>query len=505
MSTNLASSPLLKADLDAIARSLEPELREAFLRAATRMRQLLPIGEIAELFDTGDIASIIDKVGNLGLDAAARNALRDGLLQSATRAAEATAAEFNLAFDIVNPYAVRWAQQHAAETIQGISAETQQAVRDIINRAIIEGNAPRVQAQEIRRIVGLTQRDALAVDRFLQGLGQTPNARAQADRMADRLLRRRAENIARTETMLAANRGQQAAWDAAADQGLISRGAQKVWIATGDRRTCPICRVLDGKVVGFQDGFSISEEAIFDQAGEVAGTRPLKTPHTERTPPAHASCRCTTGLVFEEPEKRPRVRTTAQGAPQPTMAPPRPPSRQGPARQFSNFDESKQFINDHYGEWRQSFTSAEQSALNFYQSPGFELMNGQLRGLKINAPAPDLARARKATKDLQGAISRAPALKEDVTVWRGFNRGQFDLVQGAQISDPAFLSTSLTREGAGAVGRAAAGSEQVLAQIRLPAGTRAAAGSLKELVLAPGAQFRVVSVKGKSAVLELIG
>jgi F like protein len=287
-----------KTDLDSIARSLEPELRDAFLRAAARMRELVPVGQLTELLEAGQFTQIFDLVGNLGLDAAARTALRDGLLQASIGVAEASAAEFGLAFDIVNPYAVRWAQQHAANTIQGISAETQQAVWDIIQRALIEGNAPRVAARDIRRIVGLTQRDALAVDRFLQGLGAAPNARTMADRMADRLLRRRAENIARTETMLAANRGQQAAWDAAADQGLIDRGARKVWIATSDRRTCPICRVLDGQTVGFQDNFAITEEATgFTSSGEVAGTRGLARPQSERTPPAHSSCRCTTGLV----------------------------------------------------------------------------------------------------------------------------------------------------------------------------------------------------------------
>ena len=295
-----------KADLDAIARTLEPALRDAFLKAVARMRELVPIGQLTELLEAGELTRILDLAGDLGLDAGARSALRDALLQASIGVAEATAAEFGLAFDIVNPYAVRWASQHAAETIQGISAETSQAVRDIIGRAIIEGNAPRVAARDIRRVVGLTQRDALAVDRFSQGMGQAPNARSMADRMADRLLRRRAENIARTETMLAANRGQQAAWDAAADQGLIDRGARKVWIATGDRRTCPICRVLDGQTVGFADNFAITEQATgFTDSGEIAGTRALARPSSERTPPAHASCRCTTGLVFDEGVPRP--------------------------------------------------------------------------------------------------------------------------------------------------------------------------------------------------------
>jgi hypothetical protein len=119
--------------------------------------------------------------------------------------------------------------------------------------------------------------------------------------MARRLLKRRAENIARTETIRAANMGTQFGWDAAADAGLLPPGTQKVWIATEDSRTCPICAVLDGNTVDLGGNFDVSVEATaFTIEGEeirVTATRPMKRSSTTRTPPAHPSCRCTLGLV----------------------------------------------------------------------------------------------------------------------------------------------------------------------------------------------------------------
>lgn len=128
-------------------------------------------------------------------------------------------------------------------------------------------------------------------------------------------------------------------------------------------------------------------------------------------------------------------------------------------------------------------------------------MNGQLRGrgagdLKAaeHASDGDLKRASKATKDLTQAIKDAPPLKRDVTVHRALSASQFAGAKpGDVISDKGFTSTAIDRD-VSMVGR---GGGQVTALIRLPAGTHAAAGSSRELVLPPGARFKVSDVDGK--------
>lgn len=179
------------------------------------------------------------------------------------------------------------------------------------------------------------------------------------------------------------------------------------------------------------------------------------------------------------------------------------------AKSIKSPAEGKQFLDEHYGGWRDELTTNEDKALRFYQSPGFALMNGQLRGLKpseikadVSFNDADLKRAKKSSADLKKAINKAPPLDEAMVVHRGFSADQFDnLVPGTPISDKGFTSTSLTDD-AGAVGRA---TSAATATILLPPGTKAAAGSQRELILPPGSRFNVVSVtkKGKKTHVEM--
>ncbi|MFC6080928.1 ADP-ribosyltransferase [Sphaerisporangium aureirubrum] len=173
-----------------------------------------------------------------------------------------------------------------------------------------------------------------------------------------------------------------------------------------------------------------------------------------------------------------------------------------PAKQTTAPARDKKWLNDHYGEWRDSLSPAQDRALGFYQSPGFALMNGQLRGLdkadikaSVSFNDADLARAAKASKDLKAAIRKAPPLTEAMTVYRGFSADQFgDLKAGQMVSDRGFVSTSITPD-VGSVGQVA---RQATAEITLPVGTKAAAGSTREMILPPGSKFRVLDVSDRN-------
>jgi hypothetical protein len=288
-----------------IADALQPEIRQAFLSAITELKRQVPIGRITDLLEEGKLSGVLETLSEVSLTPQQLAPINDAILQTVTLSAELTTAEFGLDFALVNERAVRYATEQAGRLIVEVGAETQQAVADIVAVGLRQGVAPRQQALLIREVVGLTRRDALAVDRFLQGAIDSgmvrARARDQAERMARRLLRRRAENIARTETIRAANMGTQFGWDAAQDAGFLPPGTQKVWIATEDSRTCPICAVLDGNTVDLGGTFDVQVEATsFTIEGDeirVSGTRALKRPSTTRTPPAHPSCRCTLGLV----------------------------------------------------------------------------------------------------------------------------------------------------------------------------------------------------------------
>ena len=151
-----------------------------------------------------------------------------------------TTGPFGLAFNVNDPAAIEWAQEHAAELAQGLSDTSRQAIKDAI-AAALEGD-------------GL---DA-AYDDILDAVGDPV----------------RASMIARTETMWAASEGQQQGWNQAIDAGLLSSNDRVEWIATSG--ACDICANLDGE------------------------TRPVNGEYDDSDgadgPPQHPNCRCTEGI-----------------------------------------------------------------------------------------------------------------------------------------------------------------------------------------------------------------
>lgn len=181
-------------------------------------------------------------------------------------------------FDATNPRALAWARERSAALVTSIRDDARLAIRELVGRAFEDGIPPKSLARMIRDVVGLTPRDALAVERrYIEAVrrGVSPDvASRSASAYADRLHRRRALTIARTETMASSVRGQEELWQQAVDAGALRpRGLQKEWLATGDETVCDICGPMDGQRVAFNQAFSVEG------------------------PPAHPQCRCCTGLV----------------------------------------------------------------------------------------------------------------------------------------------------------------------------------------------------------------
>lgn len=188
-------------------------------------------------------------------EGAALDALETSLLSSLTKQLEKTFTLGKVAtiispalrtnalkmdFKSENLHAKNWAKLHAAELVQGIKETTRDKIREAI-----------------------------------------ANHGAKAQETIEALLRDpvRAESIARTESLRAANEGQLDAWDGAKKNGLLSENAKRVWIATGDDLLCAICEPMDGVEELLDDPFILDDgEAI-------------------TSPPAHPRCRCTVGLA----------------------------------------------------------------------------------------------------------------------------------------------------------------------------------------------------------------
>jgi len=186
-----------------------------------------------------------------------------------------------LRFDLLNPRAVEFINQHTGELITQITEESRQAIRAIIRQAFEEGGHPYEQARKIRNYIGLTERQMRAVDNYWRRLaedGTRPlkQVNEMADNYAKRLLRRRAELIARTETMAASNYGVRECWSQAVEEGLLDPNeVEREWIYTPDERACERCEEMDGKRAPINGTYE----------GGIVG------------PPLHPACRCCEGIA----------------------------------------------------------------------------------------------------------------------------------------------------------------------------------------------------------------
>lgn len=191
-------------------------------------------------------------------------------------------------FDLTNPRAVEWARQRSSTLVREITEGTRLNIRRAIATGIEEGVPVRATAKRLRDHIGLTVREEQAVQNFQNNLlaRKTPLPAAIIDRETDdyaRLtLRRRAEKIARTETIGASFQGRQELWDQATDRGLIEQDATKrKWIVTpDDRLDSLICAPMSGQTVGMKETFTTGD------GRQIPG------------PPAHPQCRCDVIVVI---------------------------------------------------------------------------------------------------------------------------------------------------------------------------------------------------------------
>jgi len=165
------------------------------------------------------------------------------------------------------------------EHITGIDRRTRQAVRDVIAKALRDGNSIPDISRKIQNVVGLTDGQGLALDQFEKTLVKQAvdpaRVRIQVAAFRDRLLASRGEMIARYETMWASNAGRLDGYAFAAAQGAIGTDATVAWLAADG--CCDECADMDGETITLGDTFSDGSDG----------------------PPGHPNCRCTTVLASE--------------------------------------------------------------------------------------------------------------------------------------------------------------------------------------------------------------
>lgn len=193
--------------------------------------------------------------------------------------------------DYIDPRSVNYGATRGAALVADIDKANRTALRYVLRDGLAKGKSVWDLAKDIKDTVGLHTRWARAVETYKQTTMQqlirsgmtAPQAKARTDtlvkRYRDRLIRRRAEMISRTEVQLAQNMARQTGWSAAGEAGVLDGRSMKEWVVapSGSRRgePCPTCQELAGKRVQWNAAF----------------------PTGHVMPPAHPHCRCTAVLV----------------------------------------------------------------------------------------------------------------------------------------------------------------------------------------------------------------
>ncbi len=301
-----------------VARRLAPDIREAFLRAVADWRLQLSDVALRQALVSAELA-VIESAANL---AAFPSLLANGnLLAALERPATVTGVAasdilsdflgFTVKFNSRDPAAVLFAREQAGVLIAQIGADAREAVSIIVAVGQDIGITVADQARAIRRVVGLrpghvrapaalgediragrkaaaTSRRLSAVDkqqirsRIAAGTVDEAFIARMEDRYADSLVNRRAQDIARTESMRASNFGQRESWRQAVGQGALPQTVRRHPIVTPDARL----RESHARVPGLNPDGRRLDEPYVTPFGRLPG------------PPWEPNCRCTEGLVI---------------------------------------------------------------------------------------------------------------------------------------------------------------------------------------------------------------
>ncbi len=273
------------SDVERAARRYEPAAQAAILAAWTALRGQIPVGQIADAMRQGAEA-VIQLLATAHLSEDALLAAVRPLVRAAQESALAAGRPFRIVFGLPDPRAASLVLSTA--DVNGwlqynISQEARDLIRQTVRQAFLEGGHPYETARIIRGSIGMNPQQTASLLRFGDGLtaqGVTGTAWERAvARQEARYIQARAEMIARTETLRAAQQGQLEAWREARLQGLYEpERTFRVWIAVGD--ACDECAELDGMEVGLDEPW----------------------PTGDMEAQAHPSCRCTQGLAFHDPQ-----------------------------------------------------------------------------------------------------------------------------------------------------------------------------------------------------------
>lgn len=325
---------------EALIAKLEPQLRDAFRAAVADMRDGIDVTALRKALERNDlnaaIAALDISPASFNEYLLARQAAfgeAGALAASYIPTVEAGAVRFS--FDMMNPRAEQWIRQEAGTRIAGYVQEQIETARQVIVEGYAAGRGPQdiatdiagridrttgkraggivglsdpqagyVQSmrtrlesgdpEQMRKVLdGMTLRDKRYDNRIRKAIeAGKPVSKADIDTMtrrySDKLLKRRAEDIARTETAQGVMGSRKEAFRQALDkEGLPGEAVSKIWQHNGGIKNARDQHLaMNGeKVTGLDTAFTMPDGTAMQHSHDPAGG----AEH-------NVSCRCNTAF-----------------------------------------------------------------------------------------------------------------------------------------------------------------------------------------------------------------
>jgi len=275
----MAKSPWVLPD--GFDESVKKALRQLFAALKNAKRAIPP--EALEQLRMGNWQAFQSMMDWRGIESAFepfKELLSAAANQSAVKFYQDGGVGAQITFDLIDARAVRWASERAAELVTEITEAMRLNIRNTITSSTMGDMTWREAAEEIYRVLPLTEKDANAVKNYhtrqfetfvRKGMTEAAakvRAKTNANAYAEKLARRRAETISRTELASAASEGRYLGWQAGMETGMVDGASLKEWVAEPD--ACEKCHEMDGKLVPWNEPFLFGK----------------------MMPPQHPNCRC---------------------------------------------------------------------------------------------------------------------------------------------------------------------------------------------------------------------
>lgn len=296
-----------KPRLQDLIQEWEPKLRDAFLAAVQGLRNGVDEVRLIEAISSGQIEEALAAV-NIEPSAYTpyveeiRNAYRTSGEFSVSQMPplqDVRGVKVTMRFDVRDLGAEEWINEHSSKAIKEISDDLKQSVRDKLTKGLVDGTNPVTTARDIAGrynrktgereggILGLTNRQRQSVENAAEELRTNPKAyldrklrnksfdhyvrksietgepipediqKKMVNALQSRTEKKRADTVARTESMTSMHAAQREAYQQAINKGLASPDEiEREWSATSrSKPTRESHQELDGQKVKFNEPY----------------------------------------------------------------------------------------------------------------------------------------------------------------------------------------------------------------------------------------------------------